>query len=82
MGFGFEDEHYEGREDSGSGQAGGAKFPGLLALAGAGVDAQHDKDYVEGGEDVEGFEDGVPEGVGEVREEIQVAGYEDKAVEL
>lgn len=56
-----------------------AKFPCLLTLSSARIHTKHDKQDVEGRENVEYLEDEVPPGVNV--EEIEVARAEDKGVE-
>jgi hypothetical protein len=77
-----EDEVYEWREDECSAEAVGAELPGCFALAGAGVDAEHEQQDVEGGEDVEDLEDEVPyRGCWVGEEEVDIAGAEDAGIE-
>ena len=90
MVLGIHDQHDEGREEQRAGEAGGAKASSSLALEGAGVDAQHDEDDVDGGGDVEDLEEEVPDAdeavllvvVEGVRvEEVYVAGAKDDGVQ-
>lgn len=77
-----EDEVYEWREDECSAEAVGAELPGCFALAGAGVDAEHEQQDVEGGEDVEDLEDEIPyRGCWVGEEEVDIAGAEDAGIE-
>jgi hypothetical protein len=49
----LKDEVPEGRDDETAEETVHAKLPRLLALSGAGIDAGHEEDDVEGGEGVE-----------------------------
>jgi len=72
----------EGGEQQGGQQGVEAEAPGLLALARARVDARHEEEDVERGEDIEDFEEEVPVvGRGGAPEEVDVAGAEDEGVE-
>lgn len=83
--MGREDQVPKGRDDEGSEQAVHAHLPGLLALTGAGVDAGHEEDDVQGRQSVKDLEGEVPRVLGILGgargEDVQVAGAEDEGVQ-
>lgn len=82
-GPGFLGDHGdEGAEEEGAEERVGAEAVGHFALAGACKDAKHEDEDVERGDNVEDFEDEVPEvDLGLSPENVDVAGAEDDGVE-
>jgi hypothetical protein len=72
----------ERRQDEGAANTISAHFPGGFALAGSGIDAEHERKDVKGGGDVENLEDEVPcRTAGGDEEEVDIAGAEDGGIE-
>lgn len=76
--FGLKDEHDDWGEDQACKTRCCAQLPCDLALAGARVDESHDGEGVEGGEEVEDFEEVVPCVC--FLEEVGVTSYEDGCI--
>lgn len=57
----LKDHHGKGRDDQGPSENGGAKLPGHLSFSCPGVPPSHDGNDVEGGGDIEGLEEEVPQ---------------------